>query len=266
MSIRRLGASGVSTGEMRRGRAADPVLTRAIRGLWLADPDLSARGAGPKWLIPVLVLLLFGLAFGMVLDPARTITSTGLILTLPFGGSTLLRLVAALEAMFRPIAEPRRCTFGSRPGERLPTYTVFVPLYDEASVLPALVAGLVRLDYPPELLDIVIVLEERDPKTQAAAALMTFPRHMRTLVVPSGGPKTKPKALDYALAFATSELIVVFDAEDRPEPDQLRIAARTFAESGPELACAQARLNVYNSGEGFLARGLMAQKPLELNP
>jgi cellulose synthase/poly-beta-1,6-N-acetylglucosamine synthase-like glycosyltransferase len=90
--------------------------------------------------------------------------------------------------------------------------------------------------------------------TQKAAAALRLPPHVRVVVVPSGGPQTKPKALNYALAFVRSELVVVFDAEDRPEPDQLRMAAAAFAKAGPDLACLQARLNVFNPGATFFTR------------
>jgi glycosyltransferase XagB len=73
-------------------------------------------------------------------------------------------------------------------------------------------------------------------------------------MVPQGGPKTKPKACNYALASVRSELVVVFDAEDRPDPDQLRRAARAFATADADLACVQASLNVYNPADSFWSR------------
>ncbi|MGV8995536.1 MAG: glycosyltransferase family 2 protein [Parvibaculaceae bacterium] len=67
-------------------------------------------------------------------------------------------------------------------------------------------------------------------------------------------PLTKPKACNYALNFARGEYLVVYDAEDMPEPNQLRRALTAFGESDDTLACVQARLNFYNQFENWLTR------------
>ena len=70
---------------------------------------------------------------------------------------------------------------------------------------------------------------------------------MRVVVVPDGQPRTKPRALQYALQLTRGEYIVVFDAEDAPEPDQLRRAAAVLRTADDRLGCLQAQLNIYNS-------------------
>lgn len=245
--------------------AVDPQLTEAIRGLLRRWPHLSARGPAPPWLLPTAALICMGLSFGIVLEPLVTWGGFGLVLALPFAGTSLIRLFAAVEVLRRP-------SVGASPplppstNRLLPTYTVLVPMYDEPEVLAMLVKGLAALDYPVDRLDIVLVLEARDRATLDAARRLALPPHMRIVLVPAGGPRTKPKALNYALASARSELVVVYDAEDRPEPDQLRRAAAAFAEASPDVACVQARLNVFNAGDSFWSRGIMAQTPLEVNP
>ena len=72
------------------------------------------------------------------------------------------------------------------------------------------------------------------------------------VVVPQGGPRTKPKALSFALPLARGEFVTVYDAEDRPHPGQLREAHATFATAGPELACVQASLVIDNASAGWL--------------
>ncbi|MGD9802297.1 MAG: glycosyltransferase [Hyphomicrobiaceae bacterium] len=243
----------------------DPALTEAIHGLFQRRPDLSAGGPAPPWLLPVMALILAVFSFGLVLEPLGTWGGLGVLLLVPLVGNTALRFLAAIEVLRRPPGPRHKRGMPRTPDHLLPTYTVLVPMYDEPEVLPALVDSLARLDYPRDRLDLVLVLEARDATTRAALAKLRLPPNMRVVLVPKGGPKTKPKALNYALSSAQSDLIVVFDAEDRPEADQLRIAARAFAEGGPDLACVQARLNVYNPGESFWSRGIMAQTPLELN-
>ncbi len=136
----------------------------------------------------------------------------------------------------------------------LPSYTVLVPLYREADVLPNLVAGLSQLDYPPEKLDIQLLIEEDDEQTREAAASINLPSQMRAVIVPDSQPKTKPKACNYGLYQSESELLVIFDAEDRPEPDQLRKAATAFMNLPEDVICLQAKLNYYNQRHNLLTR------------
>jgi cellulose synthase/poly-beta-1,6-N-acetylglucosamine synthase-like glycosyltransferase len=89
---------------------------------------------------------------------------------------------------------------------------------------------------------------------QAAVLGMRLPPGFRTVVVPDNAPQTKPKALNYALHFARGEFVVVYDAEDRPEPDQLLRALSVFRRHPPRLGCVQAQLNIYNPRASWLTR------------
>ena len=136
----------------------------------------------------------------------------------------------------------------------LPAYTIVAPLYREANVAAQLVEALLRVDYPAAKLDIKLVVESDDAPTITALAAIALPPFAQVLVVPPGAPRTKPRALNFALPFASGELIVVFDAEDRPEPGQLRKAAAIFASGPGDLACLQARLSIDNSADSWLTR------------
>lgn len=138
----------------------------------------------------------------------------------------------------------------------LPTYTILVPLFRESEVLQQLLQALARLDYPPEKLDIKLLVEEADTQTREALNHYVLPEHMEVLVVPKGAPQTKPRALNHGLAFARGELVTIFDAEDVPHPAQLRMAASVFAEAPEDLACLQAPLSWYNADVGFFSRML----------
>ena len=131
---------------------------------------------------------------------------------------------------------------------------MFVPLFKEVEILPHLAKALRSLDYPPAKLDIKIILESVDTATIEAASKLDFPGNVDLIVVPDRQPRTKPKALNYALQFATGDLAVIYDAEDRPEPDQLRKAATVFRHASPKLACLQARLDYFNAKENWLSR------------
>ena len=141
----------------------------------------------------------------------------------------------------------------------LPTYTVLVPLYREARVLPEVVASLSAMDYPDDKYRVVLLLEEDDAETQAAASAMNLPANFSALVVPDSEPKTKPKACNYALETAESDYLVVYDAEDRPEPDQLKMAVAAFRKLPRRVACLQAKLNYYNPRQNLLTRLFTAE-------
>ncbi len=85
-----------------------------------------------------------------------------------------------------------------------------------------------RSTTPAEKLEILLLLEEEDEETRQAAAAADCPSTITFVVVPRGGPQTKPKACNIGLFFAHGEFLVIYDAEDRPEPDQLKKAVIAF--------------------------------------
>lgn len=138
--------------------------------------------------------------------------------------------------------------------EELPVYSVLVPLYREAGSVPQMIGALTRLDYPGHKLDIKLILEADDAQTIVAVQSMRLSAQFQILYVPPLAPRTKPKACNYALELARGAHVVIYDAEDIPDTDQLRKAATAFHAGGPQLACLQARLNYYNPRENWLTR------------
>lgn len=136
----------------------------------------------------------------------------------------------------------------------LPVYSVLVPVYKEAEILPDLLEALKRLDYPTTKLDILILMEEDDQATVKAFYDWNPPSHFRGLVVPTAQPKTKPKACNYGLIHARGEYVVIFDAEDLPDPNQLKKVVVGFNKLPPEYACIQSKLNYYNRDQNLLTR------------
>ncbi len=136
----------------------------------------------------------------------------------------------------------------------LPVYTILVPLYREAAVVPELVASIEAIDYPKPKLDVKLLCEADDEETPAAIRALDLPPHYELVVVPDALPKTKPKACNYGLLLADGEFTVIFDAEDRPEPDQLKKAVLAFWNTPDEVVCIQAELNFYNSDQNLLTR------------
>jgi cellulose synthase/poly-beta-1,6-N-acetylglucosamine synthase-like glycosyltransferase len=138
--------------------------------------------------------------------------------------------------------------------DELPTYTILVPVYKEANVVADLIGNLSQLDYPAEKLEILLLLEPDDTETIEAARAAHPPETMTMLIVPEGGPRTKPKACNVGMFFARGDFLVIYDAEDRPERDQLKKAVIAFERGGEDLVCVQAALNYWNDDENVLTR------------
>lgn len=134
----------------------------------------------------------------------------------------------------------------------LPVYTILVPLYKEAGIVARLVRDINALDYPRTRLDVKLLCEEDDVETIEKIRSMDLPPHFHLVVVPDSQPKTKPKACNYGLQLSHGDYCVIFDAEDRPDPDQLKKAVIAFSRVPGNVACIQAKLNHFNQDQNML--------------
>ncbi len=160
----------------------------------------------------------------------------------------IFRLIAALSSL---LAEADDFVMPV-PDQDLPVYTILIPLRDEANMVPQLVGAMGRLNYPIEKLDIKFVVESRSQTTIDAVKNYLSDSRFELIIVPDQEPRTKPKALNYALPLARGSFIVVYDAEDIPEPNQLRDAVAHFYQQ-PGLDCLQAELVIDNCDENWLS-------------
>ena len=157
--------------------------------------------------------------------------------------------------------------------EDLPLYTLLVPLFHEQEMLPHILSNIAKIDYPREKLDVKILMEEEDEETLGKArklglfgnveeiiSPMTEEEYRKFLsifhpvVVPFAEIKTKPRACNYGLKRARGEFVVIYDAEDLPDRDQLKKTVIAFRRLGPEYACVQCLLNFYNPRRNYLTR------------
>ena len=189
---------------------------------------------------PIVLLGVMGVAFETAIWCAFA------LLTLSLAGWGSLRLAAFFSYCApRPLTPPQV--------QNWPTYTVLVPLYRESSICRQLVNALDALDYPKDALDIIFLVEQEDDLTQRNLRKL-LRQSMRMIVMPRGKPQTKPRALSVGLAAAKGEYVTVFDAEDRPEPLQLKRALCQFALEGPETACLQGALSIDHADANWLVR------------
>ncbi len=228
----------------------DILVDRAALELADTRPELSAEEPAAVWQkvaalgVPIAVLV------GVVVNWQATVSTLLVLLNVLFA-------TAVASKLFISVVGATRRTKERPPAldeDDLPTVTVLVPVYHEAAVVAKVVDGISALDYPSSKLQVLVLLEEGDDETILAAKKAAPPPFVRLVVVPRGGPQTKPKACNVGLALATGEYLVIYDAEDRPEPGQLREMAAAFAAADGHVVCQQARLNYYNTYQNFLTR------------
>jgi glycosyltransferase XagB len=263
-------AEAAGTSEPRRSpRAAAPVkpekerrlptpepgaaLAEAVDGLRLRHPELSAS----RVLTRPQGLVLVGVAIVCALGLWRAPLTTGVILS---GCVTAIYAVAFVNnvAIFRRLArtpqliEVTDAEAREMPDLALPVYTVMVAAYREPEVIAATLRSLAQLEYPADRVDIMLLLEADDAETHAAVLAAHPASNVDVVLVPPSQPRTKPKALNFGLLQARGELITVYDAEDRPEPLQLRRAVVAFSRADPRVACLQAKLVYHNPRQNLL--------------
>ncbi|HTR14951.1 MAG TPA: glycosyltransferase [Roseiarcus sp.] len=231
-----------------RSRHGEPILAEALGRL---PPRLSAKYAMGWGQIAALGLIAAAAVVTGMANIHALLTATSIALWAVFLASIAFRSLATVADNATPRPQPLS-------DEECPVYTVVAPLYREAEVVEDLVAALDALDYPNAKLDIKLVVEERDHDTLDRLLRMRLPARYEIVVAPPGAPSTKPRALNIAMLTARGEHVVVFDAEDVPAPDQLRLAASRFA-ADARLDCLQARLTIRNSEDSWLSKLFAAE-------
>lgn len=222
-----------------------------VNALPLDNPEYSAKEVltsnqgfilgAMSALLPVLTWIFF----------KPLLLAVHILASLLFAGCVLLRVRAASLAKH---TAPQQGFDIEVPEGPYPIYTVMVALYKEAEIVPQLCEHLSKLNWPASRLEVLFLCEEADAET--IHALATVPQNgiFRTILIPKFGPQTKPRALSFALPLAKGEFVVVYDAEDRPHPDQLMEAYVRFQRAPVELACLQSPLLITNGSRNMLAR------------
>ncbi|MBJ6124560.1 glycosyltransferase [Microvirga splendida] len=230
-------------------RAQAPLIARR------AAHDLADKAPDPATgisygQIALLFVVLTLISFGLFHAPGPAIGVLGAAMGPLFLGVIVLRLATSgLSNPVEPLAQPPRAEDAD-----LPVYTIIAALYREKRVVARFLEALARLDYPAAKLDIKLVLETDDRETPEALRSIALPGNVEILIAPPGEPRTKPRALNVALPLALGRYTVIYDAEDVPDPGQLRLAVARFADAPSRIACLQARLTIDNTDDTWLTR------------
>lgn len=226
---------------------------KAVEALKEQNPEQSASRVFVPWQIAAAALLASLFVVGLLVNLWATLSLAIVIISLLYVLGISFKLVVSVVGAFSQGIHAKASTAALRDDE-LPLYSVLVPVYREPEVVPKLLRALANLDYPHEKLDVLLLLEEDDLETIAQAKAAAPPAYFRFIIVPNSQPRTKPKACNYGLNFCRGEYVTIYDAEDIPEPDQLRKAVAAFMEGDDSLLCVQAALNYFNAHENYLTR------------
>jgi len=227
----------------------------AVYSLSEHDVEMSARQVftGRQLIAVYLFLTLFLLL--LTLYPIATLIAVNFVIAVfllfNFGMRALLTWIGGDRHIDIKVTDNQVRILDEK---SLPTYTILVPMYKEPEVINYLAGSLRQLNYPLSKLDIKLILEEDDEETIEAAKKLGLEGMFEIIRVPDSLPKTKPKACNYALHFARGEYVTIYDAEDRPEPDQLKKVIAAFRAAPENTVCVQARLNYFNAKENWLTR------------
>lgn len=227
----------------------------AANELFRQNPELSARttfSRGQKVGIGVLVAAILVTA---VFFPVQVVIGIITAISVVFFAGTVFKfLVAMIGAKYDVVERVTDADVARLTDAELPRYTVLVPVFREANIVAQLVNNLGRIDYPVDKLEVLVLIEEEDTLTRDAFLGANPPAHFQIVTIPKGAPQTKPRACNVGLYFATGDLLVIYDAEDTPEPDQLKKAVVAFNRGGSKTVCVQAALNYFNADENVLTR------------
>lgn len=224
-------------------------LDAACEGLARADPEASAKVLATPGQKHGAWALLGAFVVFVMLDAPALWTAMAAVATFVFGALIILRFAALIGFL-----GGRHGPETSAADTPLPVVSLLVPLHREANMVAQLAEAIARIDYPEDRLDVIFITEADDEATNAALRRDARLSDMiRILPAPPCAPRTKPKALNFALAFARGDIIGVLDAEDRPHPRQVRAAAAAFAHGPRSLAVVQAPLLTDNPHESWLA-------------
>lgn len=232
----------------RAGASCEERSSRARLSLAMDRNALSARDTMRPLQAAALTSAAIALAAGWALWPAFFWTGTHLMLAI-----LSLACIALRAAMLvSPVRLSRPAAVSDETSGRVPIYSVLIALHRETAVVPSLVKAMAALHWPRSRLEVLFVCEANDPQTIAAveAAIAGEP-NFAVVVTPGSFPQTKPKALNFALPLARGEFLVLYDAEDRPDPEQLHEAYAHFRGGSPNLACLQAPLTVRNFADNW---------------
>ena len=235
--------------------ASDLRLQASVAGLADREPGVSARRILTRGQRILGVAVVATLLIGFLVDPLLVLSVLISIISVLYVGAIVYRLVL-FRASNKPFTTEVVSDDEARavPDAELPVYTVMIPAYREPEVISELIQRISHFEYPPDRLDVKLLVEADDAVTIGAVNEAMPGDQFEMVAVPQAEPRTKPKALNFGLTLARGEFVAIYDAEDEPEPLQLRRAVVAMRRLGPDVACLQAKLSYHNPMQNIITK------------
>lgn len=141
---------------------------------------------------------------------------------------------------------------------KMPKVSVLIPMHNEEQVLHYALDALLECDYNWDDLEIIPINDNSTDRTKelldeyAAKYDIIKPIHRNSV------ERGKPAGLNDAMAVATGEIIIVFDADYRPANDMLKQLAVAFFD--PAVGAVMGRVIPYNANKNVLTRLLNLER------
>jgi len=230
-------------------------LAASVSGLAERVPLVSVRRLLTTPQRMLLAMCVAAILVGSLVSVIDTFLVLGGLITLLYFVCVTYRVYLFIRSTGRDVSEVVTDEEAwSIPDDELPSYTVLVPVFREAEVIRHLMANIGRFEYPVDRLEVLILAEADDLETVDAIREQDPGAHFQLVFVPPAEPRTKPKALNFGLTLARGQLIAVYDAEDDPDPLQLRRVVVAMRRLGPEVGCLQAKLLYNNPQQNLITR------------
>ena len=150
-------------------------------------------------------------------------------------------LVTALAARYgRPVHR----------GDALPSVTIIVTVYNEEKCIRAKLDNLAGLNYPPELVDVIVA---SDASSDSTEAIVSSYDRSRVRVLRVEGRQGKTACQNAAACSAQGEALIFTDATTRLHTDAVRRLVENFAD--PAVGCVAGRLDYVTEIDNLTGSG-----------
>jgi cellulose synthase/poly-beta-1,6-N-acetylglucosamine synthase-like glycosyltransferase len=224
-------------------------------GLYRRDKLNSALYGIRPWQFAAAGAMLALAAYGTHLDPMAALNTGMAVIVAIMAVLVVFRMTCMFASFYWQFKRTDDIDVRQLDDDALPSYSILVPMLREReTTLRGLVSSLSRIDYPTDRLQVLFILEETDQETRAIVDSIHMPEWFSVILIPDADPHTKGKACNYAMNFVTGDYFTIYDAEDHPDPRQLKKAVAAFEKAGEKVVCVQSKLNFYNVKENWLTR------------
>lgn len=143
----------------------------------------------------------------------------------------------------------------SEPADDYPTCTILIPAHNEEKVIGATIEAMLKLVYPEDKLEIIVINDGSSDKTkEIVEGYLKENKKLKLYNIPKGeGGKGKSRTLNLGIREAGGEIIAIYDADNTPDKDSLRYLVANLIEN-KELGAVLGKFRTVNKNRNLLTR------------